>query len=195
MPQDRRSSGKSREEGHQIFLDLKLHDIPNTVKKSDGGAVAVGCGYVQSPCGRHRLHDGGGARGPDASGWHAPFTHCRDAAYLDERERACARTCLSTRRLTGSSCTTRKTRSAPGLDGVVCSPLEAGKVHEACGSDFLTVTPGVRFAGGDAGDQSRITTPAGAKALGSDYIVVGRPITAAPDPVAAYRKCVEEFVG
>ena len=81
-----------------------------------------------------------------------------------------------------------------GLDGVVCSPLEAGKVHAVCGEKFLTVTPGVRFAGGDAGDQARITTPEGAKALGSDYIVVGRPITAATDPVAAYRRCVAEFV-
>ena len=82
-----------------------------------------------------------------------------------------------------------------GLDGVVCSPLEAGKVHQVCGQDFVTVTPGVRFADGDAGDQVRITTPAKAKEIGSDYIVVGRPITQAPDPVAAYRRCVSEFVG
>ncbi len=82
-----------------------------------------------------------------------------------------------------------------GLDGVVCSPLEAGKVHDVCGTGFLTVTPGVRFADGDVGDQKRITTPEGAKALGSDYIVVGRPITAAEDPVAAYERCVKEFVG
>ena len=82
-----------------------------------------------------------------------------------------------------------------GLDGVVCSPLEASKVHETCGQDFLTVTPGVRFADGDAGDQVRITTPARAKEIGSDYIVVGRPITQAEDPVAAYRRCISEFVG
>ena len=82
-----------------------------------------------------------------------------------------------------------------GLDGVVCSPLEAGKVHERCGADFLTVTPGVRFADGEVGDQKRVTTPAQAKDLGSDYIVVGRPITKADDPVAAYRRCVKEFVG
>ena len=82
-----------------------------------------------------------------------------------------------------------------GLDGVVCSPLESGKVHEACGKEFLTVTPGVRFADGDAGDQKRVMTPAQAKEIGSDYIVVGRPITQAPDPVAAYRRCVSEFVG
>ena len=82
-----------------------------------------------------------------------------------------------------------------GLDGVVCSPLEAGKVHDTCGKDFLTVTPGVRFADGDIGDQKRVMTPAAAKEIGSDYIVVGRPITQADDPVAAYRRCVEEFVG
>lgn len=85
--------------------------------------------------------------------------------------------------------------AASGLDGVVCSPLESGKVHEACGKGFLTVTPGVRFADGDIGDQVRVTTPARAKELGSDYIVVGRPILKADDPVAAYRRCVEEFVG
>jgi orotidine-5'-phosphate decarboxylase len=82
-----------------------------------------------------------------------------------------------------------------GLDGVVCAPLEAGKVHARCGDGFVTVTPGVRFADGDVGDQVRVTTPAKAKELGSDYIVVGRPITAAADPVAAYERCVAEFVG
>ena len=86
-----------------------------------------------------------------------------------------------------------ETARAAGLDGVVCSPLEAGKVHEACGADFLTVTPGVRFADGEAGDQKRVMPPAAAKAIGSDYIVVGRPITAAADPVAAYERCVREF--
>ena len=88
-----------------------------------------------------------------------------------------------------------KCASDAGLAGVVCSPLEAGKVHETCGADFLTVTPGVRFADGEAGDQVRVTTPAKAKEIGSDYLVVGRPITQADDPVAAYRRCVEEFVG
>ena len=87
------------------------------------------------------------------------------------------------------------TARGAGLDGVVCSPLEAAKVHSVCGRSFLTVTPGVRFADGDKGDQKRVTTPAEAREIGSDYIVVGRPITAAPDPVAAYRRCVKEFVG
>ena len=88
-----------------------------------------------------------------------------------------------------------KNAKEAGLDGVVCSPLESGKVHAACGAEFLTVTPGIRFADGDKGDQVRVTTPADAKTLGSDYIVVGRPITGAADPVAAYRRCVAEFVG
>ena len=88
-----------------------------------------------------------------------------------------------------------KTAADSGLDGIVCSPLEAGLVHEKCGKDFLTVTPGVRFADGDVGDQKRVTTPAKAKEIGSDYIVVGRPITAAADPVAAYERCLNEFVG
>ena len=88
-----------------------------------------------------------------------------------------------------------ETAKRAGLDGVVCSPLEAGKVHARCGDGFLTVTPGIRFAGGDAGDQKRVTTPAMARSLGSDYIVVGRPITAAPDPAAAYERCVAEFLG
>ena len=86
-----------------------------------------------------------------------------------------------------------KNAKIAGLDGVVCSPLEAGKVHDTCGKDFITVTPGVRFADGDIGDQKRVMTPAEAKKIGSDYIVVGRPITAAPDPVAAYERCVAEF--
>ena len=88
-----------------------------------------------------------------------------------------------------------KRAAACGLDGVVCSPLEAGAVHERCGADFLTVTPGVRFAGGEKGDQVRVTTPERAGQLGSDYIVVGRPITGAEDPVAAWRRCVSEFMG
>ena len=88
-----------------------------------------------------------------------------------------------------------KTAKDSGLDGVVCSPLEAGKVHEVCGQNFLTVTPGIRFADGDKGDQKRVMTPADARAIGSDYIVVGRPITAAADPVAAYERCIKDFLG
>ena len=180
--------------GHQIFLDLKLHDIPNTVKK----AMAVLSRLDVDMC---NLHAGGTVSMMEAA--------LEGLTRLDGTRPLL----IAVTQLTSTSEARMRADlliDAPidrvvmhyaenakraGLDGVVCSPLEAGKVHEACGSDFLTVTPGVRFAGGDAGDQSRITTPAGAKALGSDYIVVGRPITAAPDPVAAYRKCVEEFVG
>ena len=180
--------------GHQIFLDLKLHDIPNTVKK----AMAVLSRLDVDMC---NLHAGGtvsmmeaaleGLTRPDGT---RPLLIAvtQLTSTSEERMRADLLIDAPIDRVVMHYAENAK---RAGLDGVVCSPLEAGKVHEACGSDFLTVTPGVRFAGGDAGDQSRITTPAGAKALGSDYIVVGRPITAAPDPVAAYRKCVEEFVG
>ena len=180
--------------GHQIFLDLKLHDIPNTVKK----AMAVLSRLDVDMC---NLHAGGtvsmmeaaleGLTRPDGT---RPLLIAvtQLTSTSEARMRADLLIDAPIDRVVMHYAENAK---RAGLDGVVCSPLEARKVHEACGSDFLTVTPGVRFAGGDAGDQSRITTPAGAKALGSDYIVVGRPITAAPDPVAAYRKCVEEFVG
>lgn len=180
--------------GHQIFLDLKLHDIPNTVKK----AMAVLLRLDVDMC---NLHAGGtvsmmeaaleGLTRPDGT---RPLLIAvtQLTSTSEARMRADLLIDAPIDRVVMHYAENAK---RAGLDGVVCSPLEAGKVHEVCGSDFLTVTPGVRFAGGDAGDQSRITTPAGARALGSDYIVVGRPITAAPDPVAAYRKCVEEFVG
>ena len=179
--------------GHRVFLDLKLHDIPNTVKK----AMAVLSRLDVDIC---NLHCAGtiammeaaleGLTRPDGSRplligvtqltstdqarmesdlWiHEPI----DQVILHYAENA----------------------KRAGLDGVVCSPLEAGVVHERCGAEFLTVTPGVRFADGDVGDQVRVTTPAKARELGSDYIVVGRPITAAKDPLAAYRRCMDEFV-
>ena len=179
--------------GHKIFLDLKLHDIPNTVKKS----MAVLSALDVDIC---NLHAAGtvpmmeaaleGLTRPDGTRplliavtqltstdqqhmendlWiHAPIADVV-MHYAENAKKA-------------------------GLDGVVCSPLEAQKVHDCCGKDFLTVTPGVRFADGDKGDQKRVMTPAQAKEIGSDYIVVGRPITAAEDPVAAYRRCVHEFV-
>ena len=183
-----------KKRGHKIFLDLKLHDIPNTVKK----AMAVLSRLEVDMC---NLHAGGtvsmmeaaleGLTRPDGTRptliavtqlTSTSEARMRSDLLIDEPiDKVVMHYAENARRA--------------GLDGVVCSPLEAGKVHSVCGADFLTVTPGVRFAGGDAGDQSRVTTPADARALGSDYIVVGRPITAASDPVAAYRKCVEEFVG
>ena len=179
--------------GHKIFLDLKLHDIPNTVKK----AMAVLSGLDVDIC---NLHAAGtrpmmeaaleGLRRPD--GTRPLLIAVTQLTSTDEE--TMRRDLLIDRPLDQVVMHYARTAAQAGLDGVVCSPLEAGKVHEACGRQFLTVTPGVRFAGGDTGDQKRVTTPARAKELGSDYIVVGRPITAAEDPVAAWKRCVAEFV-
>jgi orotidine 5'-phosphate decarboxylase len=179
--------------GHQIFLDLKLHDIPNTVKK----AMAVLSRLDVDMC---NLHAGGtvammeaaleGLTRPDGT---RPLLIAVTQLTSTSEERM-REDLLIAEPIDKVVMHYAENAKRAGLDGVVCSPLEAGKVHAVCGEKFLTVTPGVRFAGGDAGDQARITTPEGAKALGSDYIVVGRPITAATDPVAAYRRCVAEFV-
>ena len=179
--------------GHRIFLDLKLHDIPNTVKK----AMAVLSGLDVDIC---NLHAAGtrpmmeaaleGLRRPD--GTRPLLIAVTQLTSTDEE--TMRRDLLIDRPLDQVVMHYARTAAQAGLDGVVCSPLEAGKVHEACGRHFLTVTPGVRFAGGDTGGQKRVTTPARAKELGSDYIVVGRPITAAEDPVAAWKRCVAEFV-
>ena len=178
--------------GHKIFLDLKLHDIPNTVKKS----MAV----------LSRLD-------VDMTNLHAAGTISMMQAAIEGLTRADGTrpmliavtqlTSTDQERMTNDLLIDKPidevvmhyahNAKIAGLDGVVCSPLEAGKVHDRCGSDFCTVTPGVRFADGDIGDQKRVMTPAEAKKIGSDYIVVGRPITAAADPVAAYRRCVSEF--
>ncbi len=180
--------------GHKIFLDLKLHDIPNTVKK----AMAVLSGLDV-----------------DMTNLHAAGTRAMMEAALEglTRPDGTRPLLIAVTQLTSTNQARMeqdiliekpldqvvmhyaRCAAQSGLDGVVCSPLEAGKVHNACGHGFLAVTPGVRFADGDAGDQVRVTTPARARELGSDYIVVGRPITQAADPVAAYRRCVSEFVG
>ena len=179
--------------GHKIFLDLKLHDIPNTVKKS----MAVLSGLDV-----------------DMTNLHAAGTIAMMEAAIEglTREDGTRPMLIAVTQLTSTSEERMRNElliNAPidetvmhyasnakkaGLDGVVCSPLEAGKVHDTCGKDFVTVTPGVRFADGEVGDQVRVMTPEQAKKIGSDYIVVGRPITAAEDPVAAYRRCVKEFV-
>lgn len=178
--------------GHKIFLDLKLHDIPNTVKK----AMSV----------LSRLD-------VDMTNLHASGTIAMMEAAIEglTREDGTRPILIAVTQLTSTSQERMEAdlliekpldevvmhyasnAKTAGLDGVVCSPLEAGKVHEKCGEGFVTVTPGVRFADGDIGDQVRVTTPAKAKEIGSDYIVVGRPITAAADPVAAYKRCVAEF--
>ena len=183
-----------KKRGHKIFLDLKLHDIPNTVKK----AMSVLSNLDVDIC---NLHAGG--------------TVAMMEAAIEGLTRADGTRPLliAVTQLTSTNQESMETdllikepidkvvmhyaanAKKAGLDGVVCSPLEAGKVHEVCGADFLTVTPGVRFADGDVGDQKRVMTPKQAKEIGSDYIVVGRPITASADPVAAYERCVKEFIG
>ncbi|MGI6079446.1 MAG: orotidine-5'-phosphate decarboxylase [Candidatus Avilachnospira sp.] len=183
-----------KKRGHRIFLDLKLHDIPNTVKG-----------------GMRSLRD----LGVDMTNLHAAGTIDMMKAALEglTREDGTRPLLIAVTQLTSTSQERMEKEiliekpidevvikyagnaKEAGLDGVVCSPLEAGKIHEACGEGFLTVTPGVRFADGDIGDQVRVTTPERAREIGSDYIVVGRPITKADDPVAAYERCMREFVG
>ncbi len=179
--------------GHKIFLDLKLHDIPNTVKK----AMAVLSGLDVDICNLHAAGTGRmmeaaleGLRRPD--GTRPLLIAVTQLTSTDEE--TMQKDLLIRQPLDEVVMHYAKNAADAGLDGVVCSPLEAGKVHEVCGSKFLTVTPGVRFAGGDTGDQKRVTTPEKARELGSDYIVVGRPITGAEDPVAAWKRCVAEFV-
>lgn len=183
-----------KERGHKIFLDLKLHDIPNTVKK----AMAVLSALDVDIC---NLHAAGtkammeaaleGLTRPDGT---RPLLIAVTQLTSTSEERMQA-DLLIDHPLDEVVMHYAKCAKDSGLDGVVCSPLEAGKVKEVCGDAFLTVTPGVRFADGEVGDQVRVTTPAKARELGSDYIVVGRPITQAPDPVAAYHRCVKEFLG
>lgn len=180
--------------GHKIFLDLKLHDIPNTVKKS----MAVLSKLDVDIC---NLHAGGtvammqaaieGLTRPDGT---RPLLIAVTQLTSTSQE-SMEQDLLIKEPIDEVVMHYAQNAKKAGLDGVVCSPLEAGKVHEICGKDFLTVTPGVRFADGDKGDQKRVMTPAQAKEIGSDYIVVGRPITAADDPVKAYERCIEEFVG
>ena len=180
--------------GHKIFLDLKLHDIPNTIKK----AMAVLSGLEVDML---NLHAAGTkammeaavevVTRPDGS---RPLLIAVTQLTSTSQERM-ERDLLIEGTLEHVVMHYARCAAEAGLAGVVCSPLEAGMVHEACGTDFVTVTPGVRFADGDVGDQVRVTTPARAKELGSDYIVVGRPITQAADPVGAYRKCAAEFIG
>ena len=179
--------------GHKIFLDLKLHDIPNTVKKS----MAVLSRLDVDMC---NLHAAGTSRMMEAAlegltrpGGTRPLLIAVTQLTSTDQE-AMERDLLIKEPIDKVVMHYAETAKNAGLDGVVCSPLEAQKVHDICGEKFLTVTPGVRFADGDIGDQKRVMTPEQAKKIGSDYIVVGRPITAAPDPVAAYERCIKEFV-
>ena len=183
-----------KKRGHKIFLDLKLHDIPNTVKKS----MAVLSRLDVDMC---NLHAGGtipmmeaAIEGLTREDGTRPILIAVTQLTSTSQENM-TRDLLIDTPIDEVVMHYAKNAQVAGLDGVVCSPLEAGKVHDVCGENFVTVTPGVRFADGEVGDQVRVTTPAKAKELGSDYIVVGRPITVAADPVAAYRRCVEEFLG
>lgn len=178
--------------GHRIFLDLKLHDIPNTVKKAMRVLSALDVDMTN-------VHAAGtvemmraaleGLTRPDGT---RPLL-IAVTQLTSTSEEAMHKQLLIDASINDTIAQYARNAREAGLDGVVCSPLEAGLVKEACGKDFLAVTPGIRFADSESDDQKRITTPARAREIGSDFIVVGRPITAAPDPVAAYRRCVEEF--
>ena len=182
-----------KERGHKIFLDLKLHDIPNTVKKAMAVLSSLDVDITN-------LHAAGtvammeaaleGLTRPDGT---RPLLIA--VTQLTSTDQAAMENDLWIREpIDRVVMHYAENAKKAGLDGVVCSPLEAAKVHGQCGADFLTVTPGVRFADGDIGDQKRVMTPAGAKVIGSDYIVVGRPVTQAADPVSAYERCVHDFV-
>lgn len=183
-----------KDRGHRIFLDLKLHDIPNTVEKAMRALARLDVDMTN-------VHAAGGIRMMEAAlrgltkedGSRAELIA---VTQLTSTSRAMMNDELG---IPGDVADTVKAyarnAAAAGLSGVVCSPLEAGMIHEACGNDFLTVTPGIRFADSAADDQKRITTPAEARRIGSDYIVVGRPVTQAADPVRAYERCVSEFRG
>ena len=180
--------------GHQIFLDLKLHDIPNTVKKSMSVLSRLDVDMVNlHAAGTRAMMEAAleGVTRPDGS---RPLVIAVTQLTSTSQERMQEELLISAP-IDETVMHYAANAEKAGLDGVVCSPMEAGKVHETCGKQFLTVTPGIRFADGDKGDQVRVTTPAQAKEIGSDYIVVGRPITAAADSVAAYERCVAEFVG
>ena len=180
--------------GHKIFLDLKLHDIPNTVKKS----MAV---LSKLDVDMTNLHAAGtidmmkaALEGLTREDGTRPILIAVTQLTSTSEERM-QKELLINASINDTIVKYAQNAKIAGLDGVVCSPLEAGMVKQACSKDFITVTPGVRFADGEVGDQVRVTTPEKAKEIGSDYIVVGRPITQADDPVAAYRRCCKEFIG
>ena len=183
-----------KKRGHKIFLDLKLHDIPNTVKKAMAVLSALDVDMVN-------LHAGGGSimmkyalEGLTRADGTRPLLIAVTQLTSTNQELMTEELLIDKPLDEVVMSYALNTKNA-GLDGVVCSPLEAGKVHNVCGKEFLTITPGIRLAGDSVGDQKRVTTPAMARELGSDYIVVGRSITGAENPVEAYRKCVKEFLG
>lgn len=182
-----------KKRGHKIFLDLKLHDIPNTVKKAMSVLSNLDVDITNlHAAGTVRMMEAAieGLTRPDGT---RPLLIAVTQLTSTDQE-SMEKDLWIKEPIDEVVMHYASNAKVAGLDGVVCSPLEAGKVHDRCGKDFLTITPGVRFADGDIGDQKRVMTPAEAKKVGSDYIVVGRPITAAEDPVAAYNRCVAEFV-
>lgn len=180
--------------GHKIFLDLKLHDIPNTVKKAMRVLAQLDVDMVNLHAAGTKAMMEAALEGLTIPGKTRPLLIAVTQLTSTSEVRMQEDLWIS-RSLDETVLHYAKNARDAGLDGVVCSPLEAGKIHGACGSEFLTVTPGVRFAGGSADDQVRITTPAKAREIGSDYIVVGRPITQAENPLEAWRKCIAEFAG
>ena len=183
-----------KDRGHKIFLDLKLHDIPNTVKK----AMSVLSRLDVDMCNLHAAGATtmmkGALEGLTRADGTRPILIAVTQLTSTDQE-TMERDLLINKPIDQVVMHYAKVSADAGLDGVVCSPLEAQKVHDVCGENFLTITPGIRFADGEVGDQKRIMTPAAARRIGSDYIVVGRPITAAEDPVMAYERCVKEFLG
>ena len=179
--------------GHKIFLDLKLHDIPNTVKKAMSVLSNLDVDITNLHAAGTKNMMKAALEGLTRADGTRPLLIAVTQLTSTDQE-AMERDILIKEPIDEVVMHYAETAKNAGLDGVVCSPLEAGKVHDRCGKNFLTITPGVRFADGDIGDQKRVMTPAAAKEIGSDYIVVGRPITAAADPVAAYERCVAEFV-
>ena len=179
--------------GHKIFLDLKLHDIPNTVKKAMSVLSNLDVDITNLHAAGTTAMMQGALEGLTRADGTRPLLIAVTQLTSTDQE-AMERDLLIHEPIDQVVMHYAKTAKNAGLDGIVCSPLEAGKVHDTCGAEFLTITPGVRFADGDVGDQKRVMTPAQAKEIGSDYIVVGRPITAAEDPVAAYERCIAEFV-
>ena len=178
--------------GHKIFLDLKLHDIPNTVKKAMAVLRNLDVDITNLHAAGATAMMKGALEGLTREDGTRPLLIAVTQLTSTDQE-ALEKDILIDKPIDEVVMHYAETTKNAGLDGIVCSPLEAGKVHDRCGQNFLTITPGVRFADGDVGDQKRVMTPAQAKEIGSDYIVVGRPITAAADPVAAYERCVSEF--
>ena len=183
-----------RKRGHKIFLDLKLHDIPNTVQKAMAVLSQLDIDMVNLHAAGTKAMMEAALKGLTRADGTRPILLAVTQLTSTSEERMHDELLISGS-ISDCVCHYAQMAKEAGVDGVVCSPLEAGMVKERCGAEFLTVTPGIRFADGTVGDQVRITTPAKAKEIGSDYIVVGRPITAAEDPVAAYMRCVREFKG